>query len=299
MLKSLQKLSADADEVVAATIAILQCINRNEVPCVLETQVIPSSVSSAPTGQPLLGHVDPEQIKIWEKKILDAEEGQKIAAISFAKARREMELLAAKNAALEKELEAPAAEISKLKQEIEKLNATITNLQAELEQAHAAARTVDLDRQQSEKAELAAVREKCHEAIETAKKLSIQSEKRKEQRDAIQKERDSISQERDVLQKELAAIQEQLNALKLQLSLNTSAADGGRAELEQRVDELKVFPIIVINKFILVFDDKKVTILNALSVESENLSWLAGSSCGKGCGHRGPAAGDGGGQASG
>jgi chromosome segregation ATPase len=236
MLKSLQKLSQDADEVVAATIAILHCINHSETACDVNTQVI----VAPPVPQPSVIHaVDNEQVRIWEKKILDAEEGQKIAAISFAKARREMELLAAKNAILEKQLEAPAEEISKLKHEIEKLNSTITGLQADLKKAQEAARAIDADRQ-NEKSELAAAKEKCHEAIETAKKLSIQSEKRKEQRDSTQKERDAVILERDALQKEIAAIKEQYQATRTSVSQSNVAIDEGRAAFEQRITDLKV-----------------------------------------------------------
>ena len=243
MLNALQKLSVDADEVVAATIAILHCLDNPNSRNLVNPEFNAQSVAVVPpctnqTQQDICG--DAELIKGLEKKILEAEEGQRIASISFGKARREMELLSARNSALEKELEESKTEVFRLGNEVSKLNATIAELQVELDKARVAAQANDPDALQAQKAELASTKEKCHEAIETAKKLRMLSEKRKEQRDLLQKERDAVIQERDALQKDLDLSREQSELLKAQSLHVSTAVDEGRSVLDQRIAALKV-----------------------------------------------------------
>ena len=234
------KLSQDADEVIAVTIAILQSKDGHYPR--IDPPPPPTATAPSPSVKQVEKEVDNEHIKSLAKKLADAEDGQRIASIAFTKTRREMELLAARNSALEKELEAPRAEILNLKTEIETLNATVAKLEAELEQARSIIRVSadDSERMLAEKADTAATKEKCQEAIETAKKLSIQSEKRKEQRETMQKERDAALRERDVLQQELNASQEQSQSLRTQLSQAAASADEARVLLEQRAAEFKV-----------------------------------------------------------
>ncbi len=80
--------------------------------------------------------------KEMEERVINAEEGQKVAAAAFTKTRRDMEMFQARNAALEKEVEDLkavdlAGEVEKLKADLEQSRQEKEKFRSELELASA------------------------------------------------------------------------------------------------------------------------------------------------------------------